>query len=325
MHGQFVWYDLMTSDVDAAKRFYPPLAGWSTQPFAQSSPENPYTMWTHGGTAIGGVARLTSEQRARGIPPHWMPSVEVNNVDNSIRQAESLGGKVAVPPMEVPDVGRYAILQDPQGAMLAIFTPKGGPMDTAFDGTPKVGRVSWHELMTTDYKKAFDFYRQLFGWDKTGEMDMGGGEMYVMYGKKNKPPYGGMFTRTADMANVPPFWLPYIFVKDLKKSIESATRAGAKVVNGPMDVPGGSIVVLQDPQGATIALHQGAPASPKQAATPTAKAAAKPKPKATARAKPTAKAKSKPKAKAKSKAKAKTKAKARPRAKAKSKKKARRR
>src|SRR5688572_18664523 len=257
MQGQFVWYDLMTTDVEGAKKFYQPLVGWSTKPFENSPPDNPYTMWTQGGSTIGGVTKLTNEQRAQGMPPSWMPSVEVNNVDTSARQAESLGGKIVVPPMDVPDTGRYAVVQDPQGATIAIFTPKGGSgaTGTAFDGTPRVGRVSWHELMTTDWKKAFDFYRQLFGWEKTGEpMDMGGGNMYLMYGQRGKM-YGGVYNRMPDMANVPPFWLSYIFVNDLKKSMNDATKAGAKVVNGPMDIPGGSIVVLSDPQGAAIALH----------------------------------------------------------------------
>lgn len=293
MHGQFVWYDLMTTDVEAAKRFYSSLAGWSTELFDKSPPQNPYTLWKHEGSAIGGVVGLTSEQRARGIPPHWMPSVQVNNVDSTLRQAESLGGKTVVPPMDVPDTGRYAIIQDPQGAMIAIFTPKSGPMATAFDGTPRVGRVSWHELTTTDYKKAFDFYRQLFGWAKTSELDMGGGNMYFMYGMTGKM-FGGMYNRPPNMASVPPFWLNYIFVKDLNKSLDSATRAGAKVVNGPMDVSGGKIVVLADPQGAAIALHQAVAV----AAAP--KPAARKKPKAAKRAKAKA-AKSRPKAKAKSK------------------------
>jgi predicted enzyme related to lactoylglutathione lyase len=300
MQGQFVWYDLMTTDPEAAKRFYSPLGGWSTMPFEKSDPQNPYTMWTHNGEPIGGVARLTGEQRARGIPPHWMPSVEVNNVDSSLRQAQSLGGKVVMGPMDVPDTGRYAIIQDPQGAMLAIFTPQGGPMSSAFEGTPRVGRISWHELMTTDYKKAFDFYRQLLGWEKNSEMDMGGGMMYFMFGQRGKM-YGGMFNRTADMANVPPFWLPYIFVRDLQKSMESATRAGAQVVNGPMDVPGGRIVVLKDPQGAAIALHQevATPAARTPAATHRPKAASRPRAKKASTSKPKARAKAKSKRPAK--------------------------
>lgn len=305
MHGQFVWYDLMTTDVAAAKRFYPPLTGWSSQLFDKSSPQQPYTLWMHEGAPIGGVTELTTEQRARGNPPAWMPSVSVNNVDSTARQAQSLGGKVHAGPMDIPDTGRYAVLQDPQGATFAIFTSKN-PME-GFDGTTKVGRFSWMELMTTDYKRAFDFYRQLFGWEKTSEMDMGGGNMYFMYGMKGKP-FGGMHNRPPNMANVPPNWLCYVFVKDAKASANAITRAGGKIMSGPMDVPGGEIAIAVDPQGAAFAVH-----------SPKARAAATP----TAKARPKAKAKSRPKAKAKSKAKARTKSKAAKKAKSRPKAKAR--
>ena len=293
MHGQFVWYELTTPDPEASKRFYQPLAGWSTQPF-----DNDYSLWTVGGQPLGGIFRLGPEQKAQGIPPNWMPYVEVNSVDETARQATSFGGKAVVPPTDIPNTGRFAVLQDPQGATFGVY--KTASQSNPWDGTPRLGKFSWHELMTTDYRAAYDFYRKLFGWDMTGESDMGDLGMYRMYGLKGKP-YGGMFNRTPDMASVPPFWLPYIHVKDVKASTESAKRAGAQVVNGPMEVPGGDwIVVLSDPTGAAIALHQAAPKA--------AKAATASKPKAK-----TAKAKSKAvKAKAK-KPKAKKAAKSKPR------------
>jgi hypothetical protein len=195
------------------------------------------------------------------------------------------------------------VLQDPQGAAFAVFTSKN-PMP-GFDGTPKIGRFSWMELMTTDYKKAFDFYRQLFGWEKTGdEMDMGSGNMYFMYGMKGKM-FGGIYNRAPNMANVPPFWLSYLFVKDADKSTDAAVRAGAKLVSGPMDIPGGGrIAVLSDPQGAAMAFYSAS-------AQPAAKSARKAKPKAKAKSRPKAKAKSKAKKPAKSRPKAKARKKSR--------------
>jgi len=312
MHGQFVWYDLMTSDAAAAQRYYPPITGWKTQKFDMASPGMPYTMWTVDSEPIGGVAQLTSEQRTMGVPPHWLPSVQVNNVDETARQATSLGGKVVYGPTEIPNTGRYAVIQDPQGATIAIYRPKGSA--SGFDGTNRVGRFSWHELMTTDHRAAFEFYRKLFGWEKTTDIEMGPGNVYQMYGLKGKN-YGGMYNRPPEMAQVPPFWLPYVHVKDLKKATDIATSSGFKIVNGPMEVPGGdTIVVLRDPQGAAFAMHQ---AAPRAAAQPAAAAKSKPKARAKTKAKPRPKAKAKPKKKAK--------AKSRPRAKAKGKKKSRRR
>ena len=299
MHGQFVWYELTTPDVDAARKFYPPITGWGTQQF-----DKDYTMWTTGGVPFAGIFRLTPEQRQKGIPPNWMPYIEADSVDETARRATLLGGKVVAGPDNIPGTGRFAVLQDPQGATFGIY--KSIHPSKSWDGTPVVGRFSWHELMTTDYKKAFDFYRQLFGWEQTGElMDMGGGNMYFMYGKKGKM-FGGMFNTMPEMAGMPPFWLVYVNVKDVQKAVDATTRSGGMVKQPPMDVPGGKIAVLGDPQGAAFAVHAGGGAkaaepAAKPAAKPAAMPAAKPAAKkaSTAARRPKAKvAKSRPKTKA---------------------------
>ena len=303
MHGQFCWYDLMTSDVAGAERFYPALFGWGTQKFQFADPNQPYTMWTIGGKTLGGVARLTDEQKKMGVPPSWLSSVMVNNVDETAQKATSLGGKVVAGPFPIPNTGRYAIITDPTGAAIALFTPEG-PM-TSFDGTRTIGRPSWHELMTTDYKRAFDFYQRLFGWEKVNEMDMGPLGMYFIFGQKGKS-FGGMYNKAGEMAQVPSNWLPYVWVKDVAASASIAARNGGKVMQPPMDIPGGgSIAVLTDPQGAHIAVHA---AGEIAKATGTAKVTSKPKKKAAAKkskpakkAKKAAKKKSAPKKKAGSK------------------------
>jgi uncharacterized protein len=284
MHGQFVWYELTTPDVDAARRFYPAITGWGTQQF-----DKDYTMWTTGGVPFAGIFRLGPEQRQKGIPPNWMPYIEAGNVDDTARKVTSLGGKVMVGPDDIPGTGRFAVVQDPQGAVFGIYKSTN-QTSRAWDGTPVIGRFSWHELMTTDYRKAFDFYRQLFGWEKTGEMDMGGGNMYFMYGMKGTP-FGGIFNRPPEMASMPPFWLMYVHVKDLKKAVDATTRAGGMVKQPPMEVPGGQIAILGDPQGAGFAVHQAtAPvAAPTSAGTKASKPASRPKAK-TAKSRPKSKA-----------------------------------
>lgn len=287
MHGQFVWYELTTPDVDAARKFYPPITGWGTQQF-----DKDYTMWTTSGVPFAGIFRLGPEQRQQGIPPNWMPYIEAGNVDDTARKVTSLGGMVVVPPSDIPGTGRFAVVRDPQGATFGLY--KSNTASRAWDGTPTLGRFSWHELMTTDYKKAFDFYRQLFGWEKTGdEMDMGGGNMYFMYGMKGKM-YGGMFNRPAEMSGMSPFWMVYVNVKDAKKAVDTATKAGAFVKQPPMEVPGGMIAILGDPQGAAFAVHSGGTAKvTKPASDPRkrAKSAARPKAKAAPRKRATAKKK----------------------------------
>jgi predicted enzyme related to lactoylglutathione lyase len=131
--------------------------------------------------------------------------------------------------------------------------------------------MSWHELMTTDHVAAMAFYSGLFGWKKIGEMDMGGGNMYLMYGHGSNM-YGGMFSMTPEMAGMHPFWLCYIHVKDVGKAVDIATRGGAAVHRSQMDIPGGSIAILGDPQGAAFAVHH---ASTVAAATANVKKAAR--------------------------------------------------
>jgi predicted enzyme related to lactoylglutathione lyase len=246
MHGQFVWYELTTPDPDGAQKFYPRFTGWGTQKY-----DNDYTMWTTGGAPFAGVFRLGPEMRAQGVPPNWMPYVESNDVDATISVATSLGGKVINGPTDIPGTGRFAVLQDPQGAVFGIYKSNGPSQ--AWDGTPVVGRFSWHELMTTDWKAAWKFYEKLFGWERQGEMDMGGGNMYAMWGKGRM--FGGMFNRPPEMSSMPPFWLVYIHVKDVGKAVDIATKAGAFVQRPRMDIPGGTIAILGDPQGAGFALH----------------------------------------------------------------------
>jgi predicted enzyme related to lactoylglutathione lyase len=270
MHGQFIWYELTTPDVDAAIKFYPRFTGWGTQPF-----DKDYTMWTTGGAPFAGLFRLNDEMRQRGVPPNWMAYIEADNVDETVKKAEAIGGKTLVGPDDIPNTGRFAVLQDPQGATFGVYkssNPLGG---RAWDGTPVLGRFSWHELMTTDYEKAFAFYSAVFDWEKTGEMDMGGGMMYFMFGKGGKA-FGGMFNTPPEMAGMHPFWLMYVLVKDVGAAVKTATKAGATVQRPQMDIPGGSIAILGDPQGAGFAVHH------ESAPSAAAKPAEKPKKKASA-------------------------------------------
>ena len=265
MNGQFVWYELTTPDVEAAQKFYPRVAGWGTQAF-----DRDYTMWTNGGVPIAGLFQLSDEMRQQGVPPNWMPYVESSNVDETATKAASLGGRVVHGPADIPGAGRFAVVQDPHGAVFGVYRSDrpGG----AWDGTPVVGRFSWHELMTTDHAAAFEFYRALFGWEKTGEMDMGGGQTYLMFGLGGKM-YGGIYTRPAEMAGMHPFWLIYIHVKDVAKAVAAATKAGATVHRPQMDIPGGSIAILGDPQGAGFAFHHAN--APVPASKPAAKTSVK--------------------------------------------------
>lgn len=246
----FVWHDLMTTDVEAAKRFYGSVLGWGTQDW-EGPADNPYTMWTAGSVTVGGVVALPPEARQQGAPPHWLPYIGTADVDDATARTMAAGGRTYVPPRDIPDVGRFAVLADPQGAMFAAFTP--GPDSPPPDGAPGVDTFSWHELRTTDHEAAFAFYSDLFGWEKTGEHDMGKDGIYLMYGHGDQP-LGGMYTAPQEG---PPAWLCYARVDDVDAAAETARQGGGEVVVGPMEVPGGDrIAVCRDPQGAMFAVHQ---------------------------------------------------------------------
>jgi predicted enzyme related to lactoylglutathione lyase len=249
--GRFVWYDLMTTNPAAAVSFYTATVGWGTEQWKGPEGAPPYTMWTASGSMIGGVMQLPDAAQKMGAPPHWIGYVAVPNVDETVGRTTELGGKVMMQPMVIPTVGTTAVLNDPQGALIADFTPEGST--PGHDGAAKIGEFSWHELATTDVDAALAFYQTLFGWDKLTAMDTPMG-IYQMFGR-NGQPMGGIYKTAADRA-MPPNWLYYARVNDVDGAKERAESNGGKVLNGPMEVPGGDRVVMcQDPQGAYFAMH----------------------------------------------------------------------
>ncbi|BDG08551.1 VOC family protein [Anaeromyxobacter paludicola] len=245
--GSFVWYEHLTRDVPAAVAFYSEVVGWKTQPFNAD-----YVMWVGSQGPLGGVMALTDELAQRGVPPHWMAHVQVADVDATARLAAELGGKVHKPPTDIPTVGRFAVLGDPQGAVLSTFAPNQGDMAPHDPARP--GEFCWSELMTTDHVAGFDFYAKLFGWKLLDEMDMGPMGTYRIFGLGERR-LGGMM-RIPQGAPRTPGWLYYTSTDDLAGAVARATGKGGKLLNGPMDVPGGRIAQLLDPQGAAFALHE---------------------------------------------------------------------
>jgi predicted enzyme related to lactoylglutathione lyase len=248
--GRFVWHELMTTDPVAAQDFYTKVIGWGTQKF-EGATDGDYTMWMAGDIPVGGVAKLPEQAAAMGAPPNWLAYVEVPDVDDTVSLAEKLGAKVLAPAQNIPDVGRFCILQDPQGGVIAVLT-SAMPLGPEEDPAPR--GFSWHELTTADQPAAIRFYEQLFGWVKQSEFDMGEMGIYHMFGR-DRFTYGGMMAKTPEAPGT--YWLHYIYVADSADAATArATALGAKVVVGPMEVPGGDrVCVLTDPQGAYFAVH----------------------------------------------------------------------
>jgi predicted enzyme related to lactoylglutathione lyase len=257
VQGRFTWHDLMTTDPDAAKAFYTGVAGWGTQDWPGTTP--PYTMFLAGDAMVGGVMQLPDEAIQQGAMSHWLTYIETQDVDETFALATKLGASIYVPPTDIPTVGRFAVLADPQGAMFALFTPLPSANPPERDPN-RAGEFSWHELMTTQQDDAFAFYEELFGWKKTSAMDMGEHGVYQMFGLTSEVPIGGVYTIGKEMG-APPNWLPYIHVDSADAATERVKELGGSIKNGPMEVPGGDrITVCADPQGCVFAVHSKASA-----------------------------------------------------------------
>ncbi|MGA7540382.1 MAG: VOC family protein [Steroidobacteraceae bacterium] len=261
IRGRFVWHELMTTDPQAAAAFYSKVLPWKTQ--ASGMPD--YTLWVAGKTQTGGLMAQPESARQSGAPPSWLVYIGTPDVDATAAAAQRLGGKVLRPPADIPTVGRFAVLSDPQGAAFAVFTPGGSPT-----GGAPASDFSWHELATSDPQGALAFYSELFGWSRGPAHDMGPGGIYQLI-EHGGAQVGGLY-KLMD-ASKPPHWLTYIGVASADRAAAAAKAAGGQVTQGPMEVPGGSrIAQILDPQGGAFAVHELA----KPAATASASKPAKP-------------------------------------------------
>ena len=246
--GRFVWHDLATTDVEGAKNFYTQITPWTTKTWEDD--EN-YTLVEHDGLPLGGMAPLPADSQSNGATANWTPSVYVYDVDACVRQAVKLGATIVSPPREIPNVGCWAAIADPDGAPIALFEPSQGP-PPGNAGPPRVSEFSWHELAANDWSKSWDFYRRLFNWERIEEHDMGPLGTYFIFGL-NGQGMGGIFTRSAEMS--PPSWTSYIEVDSVKSAVPMVTQLGGRVLREPHQVPGGSwIAHCCDPQGASFAM-----------------------------------------------------------------------
>jgi len=233
----------------AAEDFYKTVVGWNTAPFEGAG--QPYTVFNRSGdVGVGGVMTKPAEVKA---PPFWAMYVGVPNLEEAVSKITRLGGKAHTEVIEIPTVGRLQMMMDPQGAAFYVIQPASSEQRP--EGTPEVGEGSWHELMTTDWQAAMKFYEQAFGGQPTEAMDMGPDGKYQMFNRPHGM-IGGMMNKPKSMANVPPNWLIYFRVPDVDAAAERIKAKGGKILNGPMEVPGGDRVVsATDPQGAAFGLH----------------------------------------------------------------------
>ncbi|HEY7005976.1 MAG TPA: VOC family protein [Sphingomicrobium sp.] len=252
--GDFIWYELMTPDADAAKAFYDAVIGWS---FGESAPEyQGYRMInTSDGGFAGGVMPINAEMQQHGARPTWLGYLNVSDVDEKVASIEAAGGRNLMGPTDIPNVGRIAMVADPQGAPFYVMKPippagHENEPSTVFS-SDKQGRCAWNELSTSDPNAARRFYGDQFGWTSDDFMPMGEHGEYRFV--DNKGLRLGAIAGT--MHGQPPHWRYYFRVPSVGRAKETAEAHGGKIVMGPMEVPGGDHIIIGiDPQGAEFAL-----------------------------------------------------------------------
>lgn len=253
MHGSFIWYELMTDDTAAAAEFYSKVTGWQVKD--SGMPGMGYTLFAIPGYDMGvaGMMELTPEMKKQGIPPNWGGYVYVDDVDAKAKEFAENGGTVHKQPEDIPQVGRFAVVADPHGAVIYLFKPDmpEGPLPPS----PEVnspGTFGWRELMAGDGAEAMAFYSKVFGWKEDNRMDMGPMGFYHLFSVDGLQ-IGGMMTRPPEVPVAS--WGYYINVEAIDAAAERVKAEGGQVLNGPMEVPGGSwIINCMDPQGAYFSL-----------------------------------------------------------------------
>lgn len=250
----FCWPELLTTDTGAARRFYHALLGWDfvDNPVGEGKV---YVMAQVREKNTGAMYQLADEQRKQGIPSHWLQYVSVVSVEETVAKAKGRGARVIVEPMDVFDVGRMAVLSDPQGATFALWQPIQH-IGAQLMGEP--GSFCWNELFTRDPDGSGAFYTNVFDW-KSERANFGGTD-YTTFMIESRP-VAGMLEIQPEWGETPPMWMVYFTVADCDAAVKIVSSSGGQVFVPPKDLPGiGRFAVVADPQGASLGLL--APAQP---------------------------------------------------------------
>ncbi|MCC6208370.1 MAG: VOC family protein [Gammaproteobacteria bacterium] len=256
--GSFIWYELMTTDSDAAAAFYGAVVGWTFgEPVStdQSGPVDYRMIVRSDGGFAGGVLRLTEEMTAGGARPAWMGYLYSPDVDATVSAIVNEGGRLYMPAFDIT-VGRIAMVADPQGAPIYVMTPvapdsQEGMQSDVFD-QEKPQHVRWNELMSADPEASIAFYKKHFGIDHEGDMDMGEFGKYRFI-QHHGVPIGAIMPLMPKMSMS--VWNFYIGVDDIDRASAAVESGSGKIVNGPMEIPGGQFALNgMDPQGAAFGL-----------------------------------------------------------------------
>jgi predicted enzyme related to lactoylglutathione lyase len=250
--GEFVWYELNTTDAKAAETFYRNVIGWSAKD--AGNPGIAYTILSAGETGVAGLMQLCPEALEAGARPGWLGYIAVHDVNSYAERVKQAGGRIHYGPEEIPGgIGRFAIAADPYGAPFVLFKPAMPGSEAPERPAPNTpGFIGWHELHAGDGPGAFAFYSSLFGWTKAEALDMGAMGVYQLFATGGREAVGAMTTKTPNFPK--PAWLYYFNVDGAAAAAERIKKNRGQVLMGPHEVPGGSwIIQCTDPQGVMFA------------------------------------------------------------------------
>lgn len=245
--GRFIWYEIMSTDPAGSIDFYTQLVGWAHQKFPG---DIPYHLFMLGDDPVAGCMQLPEEAREQGAPTHWLGYIHVDDISATVSQARELGANI-LHEMELPEIGKVAVLMDPQGAVVGFYQPVSAPRANR---DAAIGEFAWNELATIDLDAAWSFYSTLFAWEISNDMDLGEDHGTYRIFSVNGREVGGMWKKPEQMPVAA--WLYYAEVGSCDIAAAQISELGGTIVNGPMQVPGGDYIVqTTDPQGGFFALH----------------------------------------------------------------------
>jgi hypothetical protein len=245
-HGSFIWYELLTTDADAAGKFYSDVIGWDAK--SAGMPGVDYRLFSVNGQDVAGHMSLPAGAADMGMRPGWFGYVGVDDVDAAVSAIEAAGGSVLMPAMDLDGVGRMAFVADPQHVPFYIM--RGASDEASGSFGQQVGRCCWNELSSADQSAALAFYTAQFGWEQGDSMPMGeqGDYVFVNHGDGM---IGAVMPAACDAGL--PMWRYYFQIPDIDAAAARVSAGGGTVQSGPHQIPGGDyMIVAADPQGATF-------------------------------------------------------------------------
>ncbi len=251
LQGEPCWAELTTSDEKGALKFYMGLFGWTDD--AQSMGDGKFYHMMEVRGHVAAALFEAGKDELKQMPPHWSVYFSVTSADETAKKVKAAGGKVVVEPMDVMDVGRMVVAQDPSVAYISFWEAK---RHIGYTVVNEPGAVVWNELMTRDTKKAVPFYKAVLGVEAAA-MPMPGGGDYTMLKVAGKDVAGIMAMPKEVPAQVPAYWGPYFAVANADAAIKKAQSLGGKAMMPAQDIAGvGRFATLSDPQGATFSILQ---------------------------------------------------------------------